>query len=95
MLNPILMIPYILSPMAAMSVQYLGTAIGLFPLCNNMVPWTCPVLISGFLTTGSIMGVVAQLCGLAVSFLIWLPFIRVWDKKCYQDELTAISAANS
>ena len=42
-----------------------------------MVPWTCPVLISGFLTTGSIMGVVAQLCGLAVSFLIWLPFIRV------------------
>lgn len=91
-LNPILMIPYILSPMAAMSVQYLGTAIGLFPLCNNMVPWTCPVLISGFLTTGSIMGVVAQLCGLAVSFLIWLPFIRVWDKKCYQDELSAIGA---
>ena len=88
-LNPILMIPYILAPMAAMSVQYLGTAIGLFPLCNNMVPWTCPVLISGFLTTGSFMGVVAQLCGLAISFLIWLPFIRVWDKKCYQEELAA------
>ena len=86
-LNPILMIPYILSPMAAMSVQYLGTAIGLFPLCNNMVPWTTPVLISGFLTTGSIMGVVAQLCGLLVSFVIWLPFIRAWDKKCYQEEL--------
>ena len=91
-LNPILMIPYILAPMAAMSVQFLGTAIGLFPLCNNMVPWTCPVLISGFLTTGSIMGVVAQLCGMAVSFLIWLPFIRVWDKKCYQDELSAVAA---
>lgn len=88
-LNPILMIPYIMAPMAAMSVQYLGTAIGLFPLCNNMVPWTCPVLISGFLTTGSFMGVVAQLCGLAISFLIWLPFIRVWDKKCYQEELAA------
>lgn len=90
-LNPILMIPYILAPMATMSVQYLGTAIGLFPLCNNMVPWTCPVLISGFLTTGSIMGVVAQLCGLAVSFLIWLPFIRAWDKKCYQEELAVVS----
>ncbi len=91
-LNPILMIPYILAPMAAMSVQFLGTAVGLFPLCNNMVPWTCPVLISGFLTTGSIMGVVAQLCGMAVSFLIWLPFIRVWDKKCYQDELSTVAA---
>ncbi|MBO4809475.1 PTS system, cellobiose-specific IIC component [Lachnospiraceae bacterium G11] len=91
-LNPILMIPYILSPIAAMTVQYIGTAIGLFPLCNNMVPWTCPILISGFLSTGSIMGTVAQLCGMAVSFLIWLPFIRVWDKKCYNDELASIEA---
>jgi len=94
-LNPILMIPYILAPMACMTVQYIGTAIGLFPLCNNMVPWTCPVLISGFLTTGSIMGVVAQLCGLAVSFIIWLPFIRAWDKKCYQDELTTAAVAEA
>jgi len=91
-LNPILMIPYILSPIAAMTVQYIGTAIGIFPLCNNMVPWTCPILISGFLTTGSIMGVVAQLCAMIVSFLIWLPFIRVWDKKCYKEELEAEGA---
>lgn len=91
-LNPILMIPYILAPIGAMTVQYIGTAVGLFPLCNNMVPWTCPVFISGFLTTGSFMGVVSQLCGMAVAFVIWLPFIRAWDKKCYQDELAAESA---
>ncbi|MBP5279964.1 MAG: PTS sugar transporter subunit IIC [Erysipelotrichaceae bacterium] len=88
-LNPILMIPYILAPIAAMTVQYLGTAIGLFPLCNNMVPWTCPILISGFLTTGSIMGVVAQLCGLAAAFVVWLPFIRAYDRKCYAEEIAA------
>lgn len=88
-LNPVLIVPYILAPMAAMSVQYLGTAIGLFPLCNNMVPWTTPVLISGFLTTGSIMGVVAQLCAMAVSFLIWLPFISAWDRTNYKLELEA------
>ena len=88
-LNPILMIPYIIAPIAAMTVQYLGTAIGLFPLCNNMVPWTCPILISGFLTTGSIMGVVAQLCGLAAAFLVWLPFIKAYDDKCYREETEA------
>lgn len=87
-LNPILMIPYILAPIAAMTVQYAGTAIGLFPLCNNMVPWTTPVLISGFLTTGSFMGVVAQLCGLVTAFVIWLPFIRAYDMKCYREERT-------
>ena len=86
-LNPILMIPYIVAPIAAMTVQYLGTAIGLFPLCNNMVPWTCPILISGFLTTGSIMGVVEQLCGLAVAFVVWLPFIKAYDEKCYKEEI--------
>lgn len=63
------MIPYMLAPMAAMSVQYPGTAIDLFPLCSNMVLWTRPVLLSGFLATISIMGVAARLCGLAVSFL--------------------------
>ncbi len=85
-LNPVLMVPYILAPMTAMTVQYVGTAVGLFPLCNNMVPWTTPVLISGFLTTGSFMGVVAQLCGLAAALAIWLPFIRAYDKKCYREE---------
>jgi lactose/cellobiose-specific phosphotransferase system IIC component len=85
-LNPVLMVPYILAPIAAMTVQYVGTAAGLFPLCNNMVPWTTPVLISGFLTTGSFMGVVAQLCGLAAAMAVWLPFIRAYDKKCYREE---------
>lgn len=80
------MIPYILAPIAAMTVQYVGTAARLFPLCNNMVPWTTPVLISGFLTTGSFMGVVAQLCGLAAAFAIWLPFIQAYDRKCYREE---------
>ncbi len=91
-LNPVLMVPYILAPMVAMTIQYLGTAIGIFPLCNIMVPWTTPILISGFLTTGSIMGVVAQLFGLASAFLVWLPFIMVWDRKNYMMEQAAVSA---
>lgn len=79
-LNPILMVPFILTPVAVLTVQYFGTAIGLFPLCNYMVPWTTPVFISGFLMTQSVMGVVAQIISFAVAFMIWLPFIRAWDK---------------
>lgn len=88
-LNPILMIPFILTPAAVMTIQYIGTAIGLFPLCNYMVPWTTPVLISGFLMTGSLMGVVAQMISFVVAFFIWLPFIRAWDKKNYEMEQMA------
>lgn len=85
-LNPILMIPFILTPVAVLAVQYFGTVIGLFPLCNYMVPWTTPVFISGFLMTGSFMGVVAQIVSFVVAFFIWLPFIRAWDKKNYELE---------
>lgn len=85
-LNPVLLVPFLLSPVAVMTVQYIGTAIGLFPLCNYMVPWTTPFFISGFLTTGSIMGVVAQIISFAIAFVIWLPFIRAWDKKNYEQE---------
>jgi PTS system cellobiose-specific IIC component len=85
-LNPFLMIPYILAPFAVMTVQYIFTAIGVFPYANVMVPWTTPILISGFLTTGSVMGVVSQLLGCAVAFLVWWPFIRIWDQRNYKME---------
>lgn len=85
-LNLVLLVPFVLSPVAVMTVQYIGTAIGLFPLCNYMVPWTTPFFISGFLMTGSVMGVVAQIISFAIAFVIWLPFIRAWDKKNYEQE---------
>lgn len=85
-LNPFLMIPFIATPAVVMTIQYIGTAIGLFPLCNYMVPWTTPFLISGFLMTQNLMGVVAQIISFVVAFLIWLPFIRVWDLKNYSME---------
>jgi PTS system cellobiose-specific IIC component len=91
-LNPVLIAPYILAPMVAMTVQYLGTAIGVFPLCNIMVPWTTPVLISGFLTTGSLMGAVAQLIAIACAFLVWMPFIIVWDRRNYALEAAEAAA---
>ena len=88
-LNPILIIPFVLSPIAVMTIQYIGTAIGLFPYCNIMVPWTTPVFISGFLMTGSFMGVIAQLVSFVLAFFIWLPFIRAWDNTNYKLEQAA------
>ena len=32
------------------------------------------------------MGVVAQIVSFAIAFVIWLPFIRAWDKKNYEQE---------
>ncbi|UPM54630.1 PTS cellobiose transporter subunit IIC [Gottfriedia acidiceleris] len=82
-LNPFLMIPYILAPVAVLTVTYFGTAMGIFPhTTGTIIPWTTPYFISGYLMTGGkIMGVVMQLVAFAVASIIWFPFIRIWDKK--------------
>ncbi|MFF3024155.1 PTS cellobiose transporter subunit IIC [Gottfriedia sp. NPDC057948] len=82
-LNPFLMIPYILAPVAVLTVTYFGTVMGIFPhTTGTIIPWTTPYFISGYLMTGGkIMGVVMQLVAFAVASIIWFPFIRIWDKK--------------
>jgi PTS system cellobiose-specific IIC component len=83
-LNPMLMIPYILSPMIIITILYFGTAAGLFPILDKMVPWTTPIFISGFLASSGgmgerIMAVVSQVIAFTAAGLIWFPFIRAWD----------------
>jgi PTS system cellobiose-specific IIC component len=84
-LNPMLMIPYILSPIVIITILYLGTAANIFPVLDKMVPWTTPIFISGFLASSGgmgerIMAVVSQVIAFAAAGLIWFPFIRAWDK---------------
>lgn len=87
-LNPFLMIPYIIAPLAVVTVTYFGTSLGIFPYTTGVViPWTTPYFISGYLMTGGkIMGVVMQLVAFVVAFGIWWPFIRAWDKKNFEME---------
>ena len=82
-LNPFLIIPFILAPMVIVTIQYLGTAIGLFPYCTGvMIPWTTPYFISGFLMTGGkFMGLVMNIVTFAAAFFVWLPFIKIWDDR--------------
>lgn len=77
-LNPFLMIPYIISPIVVMTIMYVGTAIGIFPYTTGViVPWTTPYFISGYLMTGGkIGGVVMELVAFIAAFVVWFPFIR-------------------
>ena len=93
-LNPIIAVPWILAPVAATLVAYFAMASGLVPATTGVtVPWTTPVLISGFLATNSIAGSILQLVQMAVVLVIWFPFLMVLDKKNYElekEEATSI-----
>lgn len=83
MLNFDLIIPFLLSNAVSTIVAYIAFAVGLVPITTGLVqlPWTTPLIISGFLVTGSIRGAILQLVLLVVTTLIWIPFIRIADKK--------------
>ena len=80
MLNPVLVIPFICVPILALIVSYTAVALGLIsPVCNE-ITWTMPVLVSGYVASGSIAGVILQIVIIVMGVLIYLPFLRVYEK---------------
>ena len=81
-LNPIIAIPWIIATVVATLVAYFAMASGLVPATTGVaVPWTTPVLISGFLATNSIAGSILQLVQMAIVLVIWFPFLMALDKR--------------
>ncbi|MDE6959321.1 MAG: PTS cellobiose transporter subunit IIC, partial [Lachnospiraceae bacterium] len=60
--------------------------IGLVPICTGVaIPWTMPVIISGFLSTGW-QGAVLQALLLILGVFLYMPFIKMMDKQYLADE---------
>lgn len=88
MMNVTYFIPFILSNVVSILISYFAFSTGLVPLCTGIaqVPWTTPILVSGYLVTGSIAGSILQLVCLIAVILVWLPFVRVADKQILKEE---------
>ncbi|MET3558335.1 PTS system cellobiose-specific IIC component [Streptococcus rupicaprae] len=88
MLNFSLIIPAFLSSVVSGVIAYVAMALNLVPVPTGLVqlPWTTPVILSGFLVTNSWRGAVLQMIQLVVVTLFYLPFIKTVDNKLYQQE---------
>ncbi|MGE7931167.1 PTS sugar transporter subunit IIC [Viridibacillus arvi] len=87
-LNPILVIPFILTPMVNVTIAYFATKFGLVPAATIAAPWMMPPVINGWLTTQSWTGGVLSLVLIAISVCIYLPFIMM-SSKAANDKLAA------
>ena len=86
-MNVSLFIPWILVRPIFGLITYLFMYFGLCPYPTGVtLPWTTPPLLSGFLITESIMGAVVQLICLVVGVFLFLPFVKMIDKKFRQEE---------
>lgn len=80
-LNPILVIPFVLTPFVNSLIGYVFISMELIPPIAYAVPWTTPGPLIAFLGTGGnwLALFVGLLC-LAVSTLIYLPFVVAANK---------------
>lgn len=79
-LNPVLVIPFIVTPVVSLLIAYGAVAAGFLPVFGRTVTWTTPVFFSGYLSSGSWRGTVVQLVILAVGTLIYAPFVKLAEK---------------
>lgn len=85
-MNPIMAVPFILTPMVSGVITYFSLYTGLVPLFTAVqVPWTTPPIISGFLV-GGWRTALLQAVVLVIGFFIYLPFVRKVDSLNYQQE---------
>jgi PTS system, lactose/cellobiose family IIC component len=86
LLNPLLIIPFILNPIICTLLSYASIALGIVPkLSGTEVNWTMPQFVSGFLAQGW-QAVVLQVVLVAISTLIWFPFIKMVDRQITAEE---------
>ncbi len=89
-MNPTIIIPWIISPIVGVTIAYLSMKLGLVPLTTGVaVPWTVPIFFSGILATNSLAGGILQLVILTVVLLIWSPFIKIMDMQAIKLEKEA------
>lgn len=85
-LNPMMMIPFILANILVGVVTYLAIASGLVPMINGAnLPYTIPVIISGFMICGW-RGALLQVVLLLMTLAIYYPFFKAQDKTAYEEE---------
>lgn len=78
--NTFFLVPFILIPVVLMIVSYGAMALGLVPLPCYTIEWTTPIFISGYLSTGSVAGVILQAVNLLIAVMIYRPFVIKHDE---------------
>lgn len=86
MLNPILAIPFVITPLVTGTIGYFATAIGFAGKAVVMVPWPTPPIINAYIATaGSVGAVVTQIICIVVAVLIYLPFVKAADRMALKE----------
>lgn len=88
-LNPLMFLPFVFgTSLLGTMYGYILTKIGWISPAIIQVPWTTPPLLQPYLSTGGDWrNVVAQAVLIAIMFVIWYPFAKIWEKRMVEMEM--------
>lgn len=80
--NPLLLVPFILTPLLSVGIAWFATALELIDKTTVLIPWTTPPVLSAFLATGGDWrAALLALLLLILSVLIYLPFVLALNRQ--------------
>ncbi len=86
LLNPIMFVPFVVSPIICTIVPYFLTNVGILPkLISIQIPSTTPFIISGLIQGGWRVAVM-QVVLLFLTMAIYFPFFKYLDNSALQKE---------
>ena len=92
-LNGSLAVPFICAPLVTATTTWCAMHFDLVARPRVEVIWTLPAPIGAYLTTGGdVRAVVLSLVNLALSFAIYAPFLRRYDRRMLEKEQAAQAA---
>jgi PTS system cellobiose-specific IIC component len=81
-MNPILIIPMILSTLTGLGIGVISTSIGFMAKTYVLIPWTTPPILGSFFATGGdVKACLVTIVILAISVVIYMPFVVVMNKQ--------------
>ena len=86
-LNPTLIIPFIITPLVTATLSWFAMSLGLVSRVVVTAPWTLPGPIGAFVATGgdwraSVLNIIC----IVISVIIYYPFVKIFDKKLSLEE---------
>lgn len=95
-MNPMMLIPFLVAPLVCVAVAFGAMATGIVPSPIGVpVPWTLPAPISGWMMCADWRGGALQLVNLFIAGVIYWPFIKVLDREYTKEELGEQSAVEA
>ena len=90
-LNPFVAVPWIITPMLNFVLGYLACSSGLVAKYAGVTVFNFPMVATGLLN-GSVSLAIMEVVLFVLDVLVYMPFIRMQDKKYLADEAAAVEA---